>query len=147
MKLIFIDIDGVLNSSSGTGPYVSDMEIDKLILLKQLIDETKSSGIVITSDRRYSDVDMKSKLAAFKQYQIPVIGQLRLPDDNDPDDNRGKQIMDYISSQKENIDKIVILDDIDDGISELFFEDFIIVNRVFGLNKDIYKRVVETLNQ
>ena len=80
-------------------------------------------------------------------YQIPVIGQLRLPDDNDPDDNRGKQIMDYISSQKENIDKIVILDDIDDGISELFFEDFIVVNRVFGLNKDIYKRVVKTLNR
>lgn len=145
MKLIFIDIDGVLNSSNGVGPYISDMEIDKLILLKQLIEETKSSGIVITSDRRYSLVDMKSKLKAFKQYQIPVIGQLRLPNENDPDDNRGKQIMDYISSCKDNIEKIVILDDIDDGISELFFEDFILVNRVYGLNKDIYKRVMDIL--
>lgn len=52
MKLIFLDIDGVLNSSSGSGPYLSDMEVSKLELLKKLIIETNSLGIVITSDRR-----------------------------------------------------------------------------------------------
>ena len=40
MKLIFLDIDGVLNSSSGSGPYLSDMEVSKLELLKKLIIET-----------------------------------------------------------------------------------------------------------
>ena len=142
MKLIFLDIDGVLNSSSGTGPYISDMEIEKLILLKRLIDDTRSTGIVIISDRRYSATDMKDKLSTFKKYEIPVIGQLRLPNENDPDDNRGKQIMDYLSIQSNNVEKIIILDDIDDGISELFHEDFILVNRVFGFNKVVYKKAI-----
>ena len=36
MKLIFTDIDGILNSALGNGPYESDMEADKLVLLKKL---------------------------------------------------------------------------------------------------------------
>ena len=37
-------------------------------------------------------------------------------------------------SLKEEIDKIVILDDNDDRISNLFEEEFILVNCFFGLN-------------
>ncbi len=145
MKLIFLDIDGVLNSSSGTGPYISDMEVDKLALLRKLIIDTRSTGIVITSDRRYSKVDMKEKLNVFEEYKIPIIGQLRLPNENDPDDNRGKQIMDYIADHSNEVEKVAILDDIDDGISNLFHEDFILVNRVFGLNEEVYKKAVKIL--
>lgn len=145
MKLIFLDIDGVLNSSSGTGPYISDMEVDKLALLRKLIIDTRSTGIVITSDRRYSKVDMKEKLIVFEEYKIPVVGQLRLPNENDPDDNRGKQIMDYLSDHSNEVEKVAILDDIDDGISNLFHEDFILANRVFGLNEEVYKKAVKIL--
>ena len=53
MKLIFLDIEGVLNSATGKEPYVSDMEVKKLKLLKRLIDDSGSSDAVITSDRRY----------------------------------------------------------------------------------------------
>lgn len=145
MKLIFIDIDGVLNSALGKGPYISDMEIDKLILLNKLIKESSSEGIVITSDRRTSEVDMKNKLEAFNQYNIKVIGVTRNPSEEDDEDNRGKQIMDYLASSKEEIDKIVILDDMDDGISDYFDEEFILVNRLFGLNEDIYNKALEIL--
>ena len=58
------------------------------------------------------------------------------------DDNRGKQILDYLSSLKEEIDKIVILDDNDDGISNFFEEEFILVNRFFGLNNSVYQVVL-----
>ena len=145
MKIIFLDIDGVLNSSSGRGPYLSDMEIDKLILLKKLIEDSRSEGVVITSDRRYSKIDMKGKIEAFDQYEIYVVGELRKPNDEDLEDNRGKQIMDYLSSSKDEIERIVILDDNDDGISSLFFEDFILVNRYYGLNDEIYHQAMEIL--
>lgn len=146
MKLIFLDIDGVLNSAMGKDPYASDMEVEKLKLLKNLIKESKASGVVITSDRRYSKVDMKHKLLAFSSYGICVVGQTRFPNQDDIDDTRGKQILDYLSSSKEEIEKIAILDDNDDGISNIFFENFILVNRFYGLNEETYKKALILLN-
>lgn len=145
MKLIFLDIDGVLNSATGKEPYVSDMEVEKLKLLKKLIDDSGSSGVVITSDRRYSKVDMENKTEAFDQFEIFIVGETRRPNQDDLEDNRGKQIMDYLSSSKEDIDRIVILDDNDDGISNFFEEEFILVNRFFGLNDSVYQKALEIL--
>ncbi len=145
MKLIFLDIDGVLNSATGKEPYVSDMEVEKLKLLKKIIDDSGSSGVVITSDRRYSKVDMEDKTEAFDQFEIFIVGETRRPNQDDLEDNRGKQIMDYLSSSKEDIDRIVILDDNDDGISNFFEEEFILVNRFFGLNKDVYQKALKIL--
>ena len=145
MELIFLDIDGVLNSVTGKEPYVSDMEAEKLKLLKKLIDDSGSSGVVITSDRRYSKVDMEDKTEAFDQFEIFIVGETRRPNQDDLEDNRGKQIMDYLSSSKEDIDRIVILDDNDDGISNFFEEEFILVNRFFGLNKDVYQKALKIL--
>ena len=145
MKLIFLDIDGVLNSATGKEPYISDMEVEKLKLLKKLIDDSGSSGVVITSDRRYSKVDMEDKTEAFDQFEIFIVGETRRPNQDDLEDNRGKQIMDYLSSSKEDIDRIVILDDNDDGISNFFEEEFILVNRFFGLNDSVYQKALEIL--
>ena len=88
---------------------------------------------------------MKSKLAAFAKYNIPVIGETRFPNQDDFDDNRGKQILDYLSTSKENIERIVILDDNNEGISDLFFEDFIQVNRFYGLNNEVYEKALMVL--
>ena len=144
MKLIFLDIDGVLNSTTGKEPYVFDIEVEKLKLLKQLIDDSGSSGVVITSDRKYSKVDMVDKTKAFDQFEIFIVGETRRSNLDDLEDNRGKQIMDYLSSSKEDIDRIVILDD-NDGISNFFEEEFILVNRFFGLNDSVYQKALEIL--
>lgn len=145
MNLIFLDINGVLNPATGKEPYVSDMEVEKLKLLKKIIDDSGSSGVVITSDRRYSKVDMEDKTEAFDQFEIFIVGETRRPNQDDLKDNRGKQIMDYLSFSKEDIDRIVILDDNDDGISNFFEEEFILVNRFFGLNKDVYQKALKIL--
>ena len=142
-KLIFLDIDGVMNSSRGQGPCFSDMEEGKLLLLKRLIDESGAKGIVLTSDRRYSEVDMRDKSKAFAKFGIPVIGVTRRP--YEEDDDRGRQIADYLSSSIEDIEKIVILDDNDDGISYLFPKDFILVHRFFGLNEAAYEKALRIL--
>ena len=145
MKVIFLDIDGVLNSATGKEPYISDMEVEKLRLLKKLIDDSGSSGVVITSDRRYSEIDMKHKTVAFYQFEIFIVGETRRPNQDDLEDNRGKQIMDYLSSSKEDIDRIVILDDNDDGISNFFEEEFILVNRFYGLNEEVFHKALNIL--
>ena len=144
MKIIFLDIDGVLNSASGTGPYESDMETAKLVLLKKLIVDSGSDGVVISSDRRYSKIDMSHKEEVFDKYEIRIIGETRRPND-DLEDNRGKQIFDYLASSEENVERILILDDIDDGISELFHEDFLLINRFYGLNEEAYRKGLEIL--
>ena len=87
MKLIFLDIDGVLNSTTGKEPYESDMEVEKLKLLKKLIDDSGSSGVVIISDRRYLKVDMEEKTEAFDQFEIFIVGETRRPNQGDLEDN------------------------------------------------------------
>ena len=146
MKIMFLDIDGVLNSAMGKGPYISDMEVEKLILLKDLLYRSGVSGIVITSDRRYSKIDIIHKETAFEEYNIKVLGLTRFPNENDLEDNRGKQIMDYLVNSEEEIDKMLILDDMDDGISSLFGEEFILVNRVFGLDENVCSKAFAILN-
>ena len=138
--IVFLDIDGVMNSSKGKGPYYADMEEEKLFLLKKLIDDTNSSGIVLTSDRRYSNVYMKHFIDVLDMFNIKYLGMTRLPLDYkvDPYDNRGRQIQDYITNSKEDISSIVILDDNDDGISKLFPDEFIKINRFYGLTIDIF---------
>ena len=145
MKIIFLDIDGVLNSAIGTGPYESDMETAKLILLKKLIVNSGADGVVISSDRRYSKVDMSHKEAVFDKYEIRIIGVTRRPNEEDLDDNRGKQIYDYLNNSPDLINRILILDDIDDGISELFHEDFVYINRFYGFNEDAYQQAINVL--
>ena len=73
MKLIFLDIDGVMNSATGTGPYLADMEVTKLELLKKLIVESKCDGIVLISDRRYSSIYMREFIDALDQFEIYMV--------------------------------------------------------------------------
>ena len=148
MKLIFLDIDGVMNSATGTGPYLADMEVSKLELLKKLIVESKSDGIVLISDRRYSSIYMREFIDALDQFEIYMVGELRRPKefDEDIDDNRGKQIMDYLSSSGNDIERIAILDDNDEGISDYFEEEYISVNRFYGLTPEICDKVKAIFN-
>lgn len=88
---------------------------------------------------------MEHKTEAFDQFEIFIVGETRRPNQDDLEDNRGKQIMDYLSSSKEDIDRIVILDDNDDGISNFFEEEFILVNRFYGLNEEVFHKALNTL--
>ena len=145
MKLIFIDIDGVMNSAMGKEPYMADMEVSKLKLLKSIIDDNGVLGIVLTSDRRYSKVYMKYFIDALDQFEIFMVDMTRWTKsiEEDIEDNRGKQIRDYLKDNK--VDKFVILDDMDDGISSFFPNEFIMVNRFYGLNEDVAKKIKEKL--
>lgn len=133
-----------MNSINGEGPYIADMEVSKLELLKSLIDETNCEGIVLISDRRFSSHYMNELEDALDQYEIALLDTLREP--NGDEDNRGKQIEDFLSFHND-IDRIVILDDIDDGISILFKEEYIQVNKFYGLNEEVYAKATKILKE
>ena len=144
-KVIFLDIDGVMNSVYGEGPFEADMELSKLDLLRTLILESSSSGIVLTSDRRYSPYYMKEFLTTLSSLRIPYISKTRDPKKpKEGFDNRGLQIRDYLI-EHEDIERLVILDDIDDGISSFFPMEFIKVDRYKGLDEGIYKKALGVL--
>ena len=137
-----------MNSSLGKEPYLADMEVSKLKLVKKLIDYSNSTGIVLTSDRRYSKVYMKEFINALKEYDINLVRIIRNVKELEEDinDNCAKEIMDYLVDSNDDIESIVILDDNDDGISSLFDDKFILVNRSYGLNDEVYNKAIEILN-
>ena len=145
IKAIFLDIDGVMNSAYGKGPFEADMEIGKLALLKKLIDLSGASGIVLISDRRYSPSYMKEFLPVLKAQKIPYLSKTRNPKKpKEGFDNRGLQIRDFLYEHEE-MKGMVILDDIDDGISGLFPKEFIKVDRYVGLDEGVYQKALKAL--
>ncbi len=58
MKIIFLDIDGVLNSrqyDAERGTAEGNIDVSRLLLLKQLIDQTGAKIVLTSSWRRHWD--------------------------------------------------------------------------------------------
>lgn len=147
MNIIYLDIDGVMNAPYGSNDeHESDMQISKLKLLKDMIRDLDFDGIVITSSRRSSDIDLKNKTNAFEKYGIHVLGAIRNPNDN-IDDNRAKQILDHYNENKELIKSFVIIDDTDDHLSEVFNSKFVYLLHFYGLRKEDRMRIMQALNK
>lgn len=65
----------------------------------------------------------------------------------DPSDNRGRQIIDYLIETKDNIGKMIIFDDNDDEISPLFPHEFVKINNFYGLNEDALNKAKEIISK
>ncbi|MGM9946769.1 HAD domain-containing protein [Floccifex sp.] len=72
MKIIFLDIDGVLNQRMG-------LEKDKLLILKTIVDKTNARIVLISSWKEYLTKDCKSKnfmgsylLKSFHDMQLSI---------------------------------------------------------------------------
>lgn len=100
MKIIFLDVDGVLNSQNyllnSNNKISNSINPKKITLLKKLVDET-NSNIVVTSAWRLS-----------KNFQIHA---LKIQDETELiRGKRGEEIKLYLQKHP-NIDNFVILDD------------------------------------
>lgn len=121
MKVIFLDVDGVLNCETTQEQtregvkFVEDRFVEKL---KRIVDET-GAKVVLSSDWRYDREDevyncdyleLKAKLA---EYGIQFYGFTPICLRNDrgfPIESRGFEIDQYLMAHDE-VDKFVILDD------------------------------------
>ena len=122
IKIIFLDVDGVLNCHSTKdlcGPY-KGIEDKKVVLLKELVDKTGAVIVLVSSWKEWwtSNPKFKDKQDDLANYLDEKLAKQGLViKDKTHDYNsvrRGRGILRYLNSLHENnisVDKYVILDD------------------------------------
>ena len=137
MNIIFLDIDGVLNTShfalkdykNKYGGYLI-IDREKVKILKQICDLTNASVVLSTGWKYILDEDLKALddngkflLEIFKENEIPLIGKTKtIP--KDLGDGRILQywkeyeIIDYLERHKE-VKHFCIIDDEEKGLESL----------------------------
>lgn len=105
MKVIFCDVDGVLNSDDFIDSVKGSQDIDikTILLLKRVIEET-GAKIVMDTSFRYTKLFLKVQ---------EMLLQNGIMFDKTPfiDNERGKEIKQYLSERKD-IEDYILLDDV-----------------------------------
>lgn len=159
MNVIFLDIDGVLNSASGKNLTEKFGLDDKLIVnLKHIIDLVPDTKIVISSSWRVltydeihtsEDIPWRNVLATklgFENVKDIIIDDTPIHMTNDKN-RRGNEIREWLDKNriKFKIDKFVILDDTSCDISEIFPNNLIKTDKTIGLTIQNAKAAIWTL--
>jgi hypothetical protein len=134
VKVIFLDIDGVLNCSRTLNPrklpYIVDPKL--LALFKHVVEQT-GAHVVLSSTWRYDPAGLFSA----RHSGIPfddVIPDL-------PDEPRRKEILAWLEGHP--VERYAVLDDEDDGLDKLpLFQP----SSVTGLSREIAQGLTEYLN-
>ena len=135
MRIIFLDIDGVLNCHKTPNPRKFPYVIDDGLLarFRQLIERTGAS-VVLSSTWRYDPAGIFSA----KHYGVNFIDIT--PDM--PDEPRGKEILEWLRNKPE-VTRYAVIDDEDDELDELpLFQP----SSHTGLTEKIVEGVTDYLN-
>lgn len=134
MKVIFLDIDGVLNSDEyfdkikdmNIKGIENDVDVNKIVLLKKSIDET-GAKVVLTSSWRY-----KRKAQELKQlllnYGILVDCTPYIYNE------RGIEIKKYLEEHRDVQDFVIIDDEMFDSYDENLIKKLIKISNTNGIN-------------
>lgn len=144
MKIIFCDIDGVLNSHLGaqkTG--IVGIEEDKVLLLKELIDRTHSE-LVITSKARFISEMHEDRINTIERLGVKIRDTFKGGLSPNP---KAIECLAYLQNKCEDFDNVLILDDNDDDFKVYFKYNFIKVNPVTGLTPEDVKNGIEILGE
>lgn len=141
MKIIFLDIDGVLNYENSK----NKVEEEKVKLLKEIVDQT-GAEIVLSSDWRYwwdkPDEDFKLLIDKLNKFGLKLIS--KTPET--AHGYRGAEIHQWLNEWTgEAVERFVILDDNIDMkpyMDRLVWTDF-----KYGLSKRAVKRAVKLLGE
>lgn len=141
MKVIFLDVDGVLNH----GKQIEKVEDDKIQLLKQIIDKT-GAKIALSSDWRFwlgaDDEDMILLERKLSSVGIDIMSSTPMTKHG----YRGAEIYQWINEwQGEKIDKFVILDDRDD--MRPYMNKLVQTSFNLGLQEKHVRKAIQLLNE
>jgi HAD domain in Swiss Army Knife RNA repair proteins len=111
LKVIFLDIDGVLNCDKTPNPRKFPYIVDKKLLarLNKLLERTKAK-VVLSSSWRCDPIG----LLAAKHWRVPFIDAC--PDR--PKSPRGKEMLQWLADHP-TVTRFAIIDDEDDGLDDL----------------------------
>lgn len=155
MKIIFLDIDGVLNyggckARSATG--CLGIEEEKVQLLQDLVGRT-GACVILTSTWKtdWFRAQYIEDLPKDGQYLVRQLGKYRifiLDKTEDPSwAQRGQGILDFIETSKYNVEQFVILDDESFDFIELGLDNrFVKTSFADGLLPEHVERAVCILN-
>lgn len=153
-KIIFLDIDGVLNCAStisriGIHPFVDE---EKIKLLKTIIDSTGAS-VVLSSSWRYgafTTADEIERLFLIELVRIFREHGLELwhsvtPPSADGCLHRGKEILKWLETNP-GVEKWVVIDDVAEDLDGVM-DHAVITTWENGLTKALTKRIIDMLNE
>jgi len=134
MKVIFLDVDGVLNSSQDG--FTIKLGTNKhLELLKQIVDKTDAK-IVLSSSWR-----INNKTKSFIENKLNDYGMSIISSIPDLGSSRGEEIKSWLRETIDFIDSFVILDD-DSDMDEYTRARLVQTNRDMGLQEtDVIKAI------
>lgn len=141
MKIIFLDVDGVLNSESDSFDW--NVQTDyHFELLKSLVDKTQAK-IVLSSSWRKSQSNLKIIKSRLQEFDLEVYDIT--PCINSPDVRRGDEIRQWIDTQDISITSFVILDDNSD-MCEYTNTNLVQTDVKVGFQKQDYEKALEVLS-
>jgi hypothetical protein len=135
MKVIFLDVDGVLNNSQIIQDDYKGIGVEQLKLLKKIVEETNSKIVVSSTWRLYPEIlkELTSKLMKFGIFPIDKTKDLKIVE-------RKEEIEEWLS--RNEVENFAILDDdIDAEIEGHFF----LTDFQFGLTEEISNKVIDFL--
>lgn len=139
MKVIFLDVDGVLNSVQDRFSWT--LESDKhLILLACIVRRTNAKIVVSSSWRNYDLLDtLKERLNDFS---------MSVYDRTDYSEHgiRGLEIKEWLDNHKD-VESFAILDDEDFDIAQYFPKNLVKTNAKIGLQKNDAEKCIAILSK
>ena len=145
MNIIFLDVDGVLNTYSGFGG-ISYLEPNCLENLQKLVRATNAK-IVVSSSWRMHDSARKKLIETLKDYDLDkdVIGWTPILGTFTVGPSRGHEIWTYMSTLLNWPDNFIILDD-DKIYMDDFLPNLVKVNGWVGLTEENVKEAIAKLS-
>ena len=126
MKILFLDIDGVLNSArydaERRSTPMGNVDESRLPLLCRIVDATGAVIVLSTSWRVYWDPDPARCAPEWAEIGDPLTAfGLRVYDKTPsyPGNNRDCEVRDWLEAHKGEVESFVILDDMSFGWGEL----------------------------
>ena len=141
MKILFLDVDGVLNSTED-GYSIKLRTESHLELLRCIVEETDAK-IVLSSSWRSGFPKAKQNLVKrLEEYGLKIIDSTPVLSNS----CRGDEIRQWLNTNKEKVDGFVILDD-DDDMAEFTDTNLIRTDSKAGLQKIDALRCIQMLNK
>lgn len=151
MNIVFLDIDGVLNTDKTCIFYDNEtiVEDDKLLLLKKLVEETQSKIVLVSTKKDYWEKKDKNKQGLYGAYLDEKFSEYGLTIyDKTIDDgiHRGLGVLAWKS--RNNTKNIAVLDDNEEGydaITKAFY--LVKISGGIGLTEQNLEKAKEILNK